>query len=548
MKDIDERDGVWISPDFAFLETEAGARIGLTRSERRALKLLTAHPNRLLSRDEILDAVSEPGSDKNDRNIDFLVNRLRRKLSDDARNPRYIATRYGEGYVWIGEAPIAQPAVAGADMVVSAVNGLDNLGDTRETGEGFARALPRAFEVAMGADRRVVYAPGCAGAAEFGAAAPALAAELSFFVDRGHISCVVAVRDFRSGRLIAARRQGFENAVPVRAAAERLARQLYRQVWRVTATMPVRDVPLPVGIYGSTMGESIPLREEAEASNRKMLALAETAELRSLATWQENEKRLRAMLAETPHDAEAKLLLAIAIHSKYVMGGQRLLVQGIDTRGKDEDDMEALVTEALPYVRDKPDHAIMAGKLLHFLRRGYDDLARDLCEEAYATSVSPAGSLAVIGQMRAFAGETDSALDAIEQALNLSPPGSHAHAYALVIKGQALAGAARWDDLKSVRKETYGVSPVLGLMLEPVFAHPGRESYRARAVMLLFSRARAEAQLRNLNYVCARLFRDPAQGANALRPFSGLFAGRFGTAAIPQEVRSAHPRLFAEIS
>src|SRR5690606_21309392 len=102
--------GVRLAPDFSFAETPGGERVAFTRSERRALAVLAQHPNRLLTRDQILDALTGPGSDKSDRNIDFLINRLRHKLSDDARNPRYIATRYGEGYIWIG-----RPAGVDAD-------------------------------------------------------------------------------------------------------------------------------------------------------------------------------------------------------------------------------------------------------------------------------------------------------------------------------------------------------------------------------------------------------------------------------------------------
>jgi DNA-binding response OmpR family regulator len=57
----------------------------------------------LRSRQALLDVVSGPGSDASDRSVDYLVSRLRRKLGDSARRPRYIATHYGEGYIWIAD-------------------------------------------------------------------------------------------------------------------------------------------------------------------------------------------------------------------------------------------------------------------------------------------------------------------------------------------------------------------------------------------------------------------------------------------------------------
>ena len=43
--------------------------------------------------------MDNPGSDRSARSVDYLVNRVRAKLSDDRRAPRFIGTRYGEGYV-----------------------------------------------------------------------------------------------------------------------------------------------------------------------------------------------------------------------------------------------------------------------------------------------------------------------------------------------------------------------------------------------------------------------------------------------------------------
>ena len=60
--------GVRLASDFSFAETPGGEKVPFTRSERLALAMLAQHPNRLLSRDQILDALTGPGSDKSDRN------------------------------------------------------------------------------------------------------------------------------------------------------------------------------------------------------------------------------------------------------------------------------------------------------------------------------------------------------------------------------------------------------------------------------------------------------------------------------------------------
>lgn len=548
MKEIAGSPPLRLGSELAYLVKLEGDRVNFTRSERYALQLLTASPGRLVTREEILDAVSEPGSDKSDRNVDFLINRLRRKLEDDARNPRYIATRYGEGYVWIGGPLLVEPDVAGADLVITDIRGLDVLGEDSATGEAFLADMVRAFRAALGDGKSVVHAPDCPPAEKLGALAPRHSVELVFFKDRGRISCITSVRDFRSRQPVGAHRLGIEEIRAGRATADRLARRLCDEMWRGTITAPVQNVPLPIALYSASVGDYVPHHGDVDVSNRKLLSLFENAELRTLRTWLANERRLRSMLDENPGDAEVKLLLAVAIHSKYVMAGQLLLMQGIDTRDRDEDAIETLITDALPYIRSDPSHAIVAGKLLHFLRRGYDDLGRDLCEDAYARSVSVASSLVIVGQMRAFFGETDIGLESIEQALRLSRPGSHAHAHALILKGQALASAGRWDELRSVRKELRGASAIAGLVLSPLLDNPERQSVTAKSMMYLFSRRRTEATLANSHYISGRLFRDPSQGANAMLSFARHAVRRFGPDIVPQDITRALPELAERLS
>jgi len=163
-----------LSYDYSFAESSKGERVSFTRSERRALAALAGNPNRLLTRDQILDAITGLGSDKSDRNIDFLINRLRRKLSDNARAPRYIATRYGEGYVWIGGTASAGADYADAYLIVGPLKGFDNLGDKRSPAERFASDLYGALKSELPPEQKVVLAPDCPPAGEFGDKKPSL--------------------------------------------------------------------------------------------------------------------------------------------------------------------------------------------------------------------------------------------------------------------------------------------------------------------------------------------------------------------------------------
>jgi len=79
--------------------TVAGRDVRLTALELRLLATLLEANGRVLSRDQLMDAIYGDGDPGNlDRAIDALVKRLREKLGDDAERPRYVATVRGVGY------------------------------------------------------------------------------------------------------------------------------------------------------------------------------------------------------------------------------------------------------------------------------------------------------------------------------------------------------------------------------------------------------------------------------------------------------------------
>ena len=79
--------------------TVAGEEIVLSALELRLLGALLAADGRVLTRDQLLDAIHGEGEgDVTDRAIDQYVKRLREKLGDDPAVPRYVATVRGAGY------------------------------------------------------------------------------------------------------------------------------------------------------------------------------------------------------------------------------------------------------------------------------------------------------------------------------------------------------------------------------------------------------------------------------------------------------------------
>ncbi|MDR1063892.1 MAG: response regulator [Azoarcus sp.] len=76
-----------------------GAIVALSGAEFRMLNVFLAHPQRVLSRDQLMELTQGREADVFDRSIDLLVSRLRQRLGDNAREPAIIKTVRNEGYV-----------------------------------------------------------------------------------------------------------------------------------------------------------------------------------------------------------------------------------------------------------------------------------------------------------------------------------------------------------------------------------------------------------------------------------------------------------------
>jgi two-component system OmpR family response regulator len=75
-----------------------GQEVTLTRAEFSLLLAFARQPGRVLSRDELTHVVAGRGAEPDDRSVDVLISRLRRKIELDPKAPRMIVTMPGEGY------------------------------------------------------------------------------------------------------------------------------------------------------------------------------------------------------------------------------------------------------------------------------------------------------------------------------------------------------------------------------------------------------------------------------------------------------------------
>jgi two-component system OmpR family response regulator len=77
-----------------------GFHIGLTNGELNLLAALLASPQRILTRDQLLEASRVYDNEVYDRSVDVQMLRLRRKIESDPSQPKLLVTERGVGYIF----------------------------------------------------------------------------------------------------------------------------------------------------------------------------------------------------------------------------------------------------------------------------------------------------------------------------------------------------------------------------------------------------------------------------------------------------------------
>lgn len=85
----------------AYTAHRGGRALDLTAGEFLLLRELMGRPGGIRTREQLLSALSGDQSSAYDRSIDIMISRLRAKLGDDPKSPRFIRTVRGIGYVFL---------------------------------------------------------------------------------------------------------------------------------------------------------------------------------------------------------------------------------------------------------------------------------------------------------------------------------------------------------------------------------------------------------------------------------------------------------------
>jgi DNA-binding response OmpR family regulator len=87
------------------LHSPDGNRVEISRGEIGLLRALLSSPQRILTRDQLLELTHIDSTEVYDRSIDTQIMRLRRKIEADPTAPRFIRTERGTGYYF--DAPVS---------------------------------------------------------------------------------------------------------------------------------------------------------------------------------------------------------------------------------------------------------------------------------------------------------------------------------------------------------------------------------------------------------------------------------------------------------
>jgi len=550
--------GISFDPDFRHATRDDGLIRRFTKSERLLVRELVRHGGAVVSRDRLLDALSGEGSDASDRNVDFLINRLRRKLGDPARSPEFIGTHYGEGYSWIAPAVAERPVSTGAFLVVGPLRGLHHVGDQEKPARAFARELHLCLKRKIAEDRSVVLDPDCPPVGVFNGGAPEFAIDLNFLTTKGDLNCILTLTVFRTGQIVrVSRRTLLANDTSHNGSlltiAEAACEEFGDAIWSALAAneaalaAPTAE-PLFVRMKSAAhifASERQTWREVVQPAFRTEKKGWQEAFWTKMEGWQENERRLRRILESNPDDSLASLMLAATIHSKWVLSGHNLFAEKSNTRKEDEDEMERLVTASLPYQQGNPELCLIAAKLLFFLDRGYRRLAVEIAEQAFQSTTALATSLTIVGQMRLYLGEIEEGLEFLSRAEELSEKGSEFHCHLMFVKISGYLAAADRNGLDRLLEYLCRLRPDVKpiLAVSGVLLDQGQTSPEMEFLMAQIKPIRAQAILHYNFYIFGRLFGLREHCENFMRSSVTLFGNRFGYGVIPEEIREAVPSL-----
>ncbi len=501
-----------------------GKQVRFTRSERSLLLALSRNPHRLMRRSQLLDVVASADSDTSDRNVDFLINRLRSKLGDNAKAPKYIATQYGEGYVWIAtQLPSATPKPGPASAlkllsIVAVVPRRDQ--ELAKHADVIAGQMRDAIAGQVGAGQSVIVA-----GSEEGAGARYVL-QLSLQDSGARLDCTATLREMSSRRIIRASRLelGGAGAALLPPEIERASTGIIEALQRSLAE--------------ASEGLGTPTDQPLEIRFRRATTLLSASNPK----WLEKGLQLRDAREQNPDSADIALQWGLHLFARLVLANP---FTGISRGERDdlESEIEATALECLPLIESNPLLMLAAAKLLYFVDRGHLELAEDLAERAFSRTADFAAALPLLGQLRQARGEFTAAVAFFDRGIEMADPDSAFELHMRVLKCIALLAAGDREALKVAAAFAYDSPhspPDLSVMVAALVTPASQHLPKAVTdVLIAAGRDGARNAIEYTYMTSVRHLTSRQARANIMRGLVGRVTGLHGADVVPPFVLMA---------
>ncbi|MGV8938739.1 MAG: winged helix-turn-helix domain-containing protein [Allorhizobium sp.] len=498
-----------------------GEMVQFTKSERALLLAFCRNPRRLMSRNRLLDAIATSDAESSDRNIDFLINRLRAKIGDNARSPSYIATQYGEGYVWIAEP--SRIAATKADTFLAIAPPLPH------QGSGLAWEVPVFVEQlhekianGLGPDHRVAVVPPGQNHADI---SPRYLVRLSFHHSGGRPNCTATLQEMPAKRVLKIFKphQDADASLSMESSIAALSGALVAYLQKI-----MNDMTAGLGIP-----PDLPLEERLWSASKQLSTV-------SYQTWLAKGEQLGRDRELTP-SADTALQWCMHLFSRLVVVNPFLPIAP-DERDAIESEMEEIALQCLPAVENNPVQMLAVAKMLYFVNRGHLELAQDIAERGAAQMPGSAAALPLLAQIYSALGKTSEALALLDRGLDMSGSNFEFFNYLSVLKCIALLAAAdtrRAAEILAAIDEMGDHCPpdvalAIGLMAAPMDKKLAENL--TNALVSAGSEGAGNA-LDYLYFTSARHHASPVACANVMRVMTAHVTGIYGEAGVPAFLR-----------
>jgi DNA-binding winged helix-turn-helix (wHTH) protein len=500
-----------------------GETIQFTRNERALLLAFTRNPRRLMRRSRLLDEIASSESGSSDRNIDFLVNRLRTKLGDNAKSPMYIATQYGEGYVWIASASPADSTAApssaaplNAFLAIVPALGPPEHRLSRQA-SSLIDQLRDMIAAGLSAGREVVIAGnGVAAATD----RLHYLLQVSFHAESGRLNCAANLREMPSKRIVKA----FGLPLDIANAAS------FTSAAALVSTGVIGAVRQALADASTGLGTPIDASPETRLQNATSLLSVSNAK------WLASGEQLRGEREQNPFNADTALQWCLHLFAGLVMTNPfNRLSQ--EERDRIESEIEATVLECLPAIEANPVLNLAAAKLLYFINRGHLELAEDLAERAFARTSDFAAALPILGQLRGTRGKFRDAIVFFDRGITMPDPAAGFVLHMQVLKCIALLAAGdrvALDAVAAVIDLSSDCPPDIARMIRLMIAPADRKLPAALAQALAaVGPSGAVGVIEYVYFTGARQLTSEQARASLMRGLVAHVTGLHGAQAIP---------------